>query len=68
MSLGAFEFVNKPIKKEEFELIVHHALSKRRPGKPDRERTIMDNILIIDDNISLLESLAASGRDTIEGL
>jgi two-component system response regulator PilR (NtrC family) len=28
MSLGAFEYVNKPINKKEFERIVHHALSK----------------------------------------
>lgn len=40
MSLGAFEFVNKPVKKEEFERIVQHALNKKdgeiRKGKDDR--------------------------------
>jgi DNA-binding NtrC family response regulator len=40
MSLGAFEFVNKPITKVEFERIVQHALNKNgeenRKGKDDR--------------------------------
>ena len=39
ISLGAFEYVNKPIKKKEFERIVSHALSKtnrqKPPGKKD---------------------------------
>jgi len=39
MSLGAFEFVNKPITKGEFERIVQHALNKDdgelRKGKDD---------------------------------
>jgi DNA-binding NtrC family response regulator len=34
MSLGAFEFVNKPIKKKEFELIVEQALSGRNRKNP----------------------------------
>ncbi len=42
ISLGAFEYVNKPIKKKEFEQIVQHALSKTRredlSGKDDHEQ------------------------------
>jgi DNA-binding NtrC family response regulator len=42
MSLGAFEFVNKPVRKEEFERIVRHALShedaESRKGKDDDEQ------------------------------
>jgi DNA-binding NtrC family response regulator len=42
MSLGAFEFVNKPITKGEFERIVRHALDKNdgelRKGKDDHEQ------------------------------
>lgn len=42
MSLGAFEFVNKPVKKEEFERIVRHALHKNDgesiKGKDDYEQ------------------------------
>ncbi|MGC1454975.1 MAG: response regulator [Nitrospirota bacterium] len=34
ISLGAFEFVNKPIKKREFELIVEQALSGRNRKNP----------------------------------
>ncbi len=34
ISLGAFEFVNKPIKKKEFELIVEQALSGRNRKNP----------------------------------
>lgn len=42
ISLGAFEYVNKPIKKEEFERIVWHALYKTNredlPEKDDHEQ------------------------------
>jgi two-component system response regulator (stage 0 sporulation protein F) len=42
MSLGAFEYVNKPIKKKEFEQIVRRALAKNSstdpPGKDDHEQ------------------------------
>jgi two-component system, response regulator, stage 0 sporulation protein F len=42
MSLGAFEYVNKPIKKKEFEQIVRRALDKNSrknpPGKDDHEQ------------------------------
>lgn len=42
MSLGAFEFVNKPITKGEFERIVQHALNKKDAGivkgKDDHEQ------------------------------
>jgi DNA-binding NtrC family response regulator len=42
MSLGAFEFVNKPITKGEFERIVQHALNKNDggivKGKDDHEQ------------------------------
>lgn len=41
MSLGAFDYVNKPIKKQEFERIVQNALNdkhrKKRPGKGNDE-------------------------------
>jgi DNA-binding NtrC family response regulator len=42
ISLGAFEYVNKPINKKEFERIVRHALNKngrrKPPGEDDREK------------------------------
>ena len=42
ISLGAFEYVNKPIKKKEFELIVQYALNKNSlkntPGKDGHEQ------------------------------
>lgn len=42
ISLGAFEYVNKPVKKKEFELIVQHALNKnslkKPPGKEGHEQ------------------------------
>ena len=42
MSLGAFEFVNKPVKKEEFERIVRHALNRNNgeiiKGEDDHEQ------------------------------
>lgn len=34
ISLGAFEYVNKPVKKMEFERIVQHALNKNNRKKP----------------------------------
>ncbi len=34
MSLGAFEYVNKPIKKKEFERIIQHALKKHSRKNP----------------------------------
>ncbi len=41
ISLGAFEYVNKPINKKELERIVRHALNKncrkKHPGEDDRE-------------------------------
>lgn len=42
ISLGAFEYVNKPINKKDFERIVRHALNKngrkKHPGEDDREQ------------------------------
>jgi two-component system response regulator HydG len=43
ISLGAFEYVNKPVKKHEFEHIVRHALKKNNrknppPGKDNHEQ------------------------------
>src|SRR3990172_1446367 len=42
ISLGAFEYVNKPIKKHEFEQIIRHALKNNRktppPGKDGHEQ------------------------------
>ncbi len=42
ISLGAFEYVNKPINKKEFERIVRHALNKngrkKNPGEDNREQ------------------------------
>jgi DNA-binding NtrC family response regulator len=42
ISLGAFEYVNKPVKKKEFERIVQHALNKNNlknpPGKDSHEQ------------------------------
>ncbi len=42
ISLGAFEYVNKPINKKEFERIVRHALNKngrkKNPGDDNREQ------------------------------
>lgn len=38
ISLGAFEYVNKPIKKKEFELIVQHAFNKNnRKNPPEKD-------------------------------
>jgi two-component system response regulator (stage 0 sporulation protein F) len=37
VSLGVFEYVHKPVKKEEFERIVQHALHDAGPEKADDE-------------------------------
>jgi DNA-binding NtrC family response regulator len=37
ISLGAFEYINKPIKKKEFEQIVRHALQNNRKNPPRKD-------------------------------